>query len=142
RFYVTTSIGIVVTQNPKEQVEDLIRQADMAMYTSKDLGGDRYSLFAPEMYQRVIGRVQIEDEMREAIENDEISFALQPQIEISTGRLVGFEALIRWRHPEKGLIPPEEFIPVLENSENMIQLGYWGLKRAFIILSTMEQLGF
>ncbi|WP_416306859.1 EAL domain-containing protein [Neptunicella sp. SCSIO 80796] len=142
RFYVTTSIGIVITDNPQEQVEDLIRQADMAMYTSKDLGGDRYSLFTPEMYQRVIGRVQIENEMREAIDNNEICFALQPQIEISTGKLVGFEALIRWRHPQKGLIPPDEFIPVLENSENMIQLGYWGLKRAFTILSTMEELGF
>ncbi|WP_438865519.1 EAL domain-containing protein [Neptunicella sp.] len=142
RFYVTTSIGIVVTNNPLDQVEDLIRQADMAMYTSKDRGGDRYSLFNHEMYQRVIGRVQIEDEMREAIENEDISFALQPQIEISTGKLVGFEALIRWHHPDKGLVPPDEFIPILENSENMIQLGYWGLRRAFIILSKMEQLGF
>ncbi|MBC3765905.1 bifunctional diguanylate cyclase/phosphodiesterase [Neptunicella marina] len=142
RFYITASIGVVITNNAQEQVDTIIRQADMAMYAAKDQGGDRFCLFEPQMYQNVVGRVEIENEMREAFNNDELFFALQPQIEISTGKLVGFEALVRWIHPVKGFIPPDKFIPVLENSENMVQLGYWGLKRAFSILNQLEKLGY
>lgn len=142
RFYITTSIGIVETNQANAEVDDLIRKADMAMYASKDDGGDRYRVFDHQMYQLVIHRMQMESEVRIALEHEQFSFALQPQIEINSGKLVGFEALIRWIHPDKGFIPPDEFIPILENSENMIQLGYWGLRRAFIILSKMEQLGF
>lgn len=142
RFYITASIGVVITNNALEQVDTIIRQADMAMYAAKDQGGDRFCLFEPQMYQNVVGRVELENEMREAFKNDELFFALQPQIEISTGKLLGFEALVRWVHPTKGFIPPDKFIPAMENSENMVQLGYWGLNRAFEILDKLEKLGY
>ena len=141
RFYTTTSIGITTTHDPDIELDELIRQADIAMYSVKDDGGDNCSVFNSEMYSVILRRIEIEDQVRNALSNEEFSFALQPQIDIATGKLLGFEALIRWIHPEKGFIPPDDFIPIMENSQNMIDLGYWGLKRAFIILSKLDELG-
>jgi diguanylate cyclase (GGDEF)-like protein len=142
RFYSSVSIGITSTSNSNIQVEELIRQADMAMYATKDKGGDKLSKFNEQMYSVVMRKVEIEHEVRDALIKEEFSFALQPQVEISSGKLLGFEALIRWIHPQKGLVPPDEFIPVMENSQSMLDLGYWGLKRAFIILAKLDELGF
>jgi EAL domain-containing protein (putative c-di-GMP-specific phosphodiesterase class I) len=80
--------------------------------------------------------------VRDALDRGEFSFALQPQVEIATGKLFGFEALIRWSHPDRGFIPPDEFIPLIENTENMLKIGYWGLKKAFEILQQLDKLGF
>lgn len=141
-FYTSSSIGIASTEDSSMLLDDLVRQSDMAMYASKDAGGGKYSTFSEVMQKAVIRKVELENEVRDALQRDEFSFALQPQVEIATGRLFGFEALIRWHHPERGFIAPDEFIPLIENTENMLKIGYWGLKKAFEILQKLDDLGF
>lgn len=141
-FYTSSSIGIAYTEDPTILIDDLVRQADMAMYVSKDSGGDKYSIFSEVMQKAVIRTVELENEVRDALEREEFSFALQPQIEFATGKLFGFEALIRWDHPERGFIAPDEFIPLIENTKNMLKIGYWGLKKAFQILQKLDELGY
>jgi diguanylate cyclase (GGDEF)-like protein len=141
-FYTSSSIGIANTEDTSMLVDDLIRQSDMAMYAAKDAGGDRYSTFSDVMQKALLRKVELENEVRDALERGEFSFALQPQVEIASGKLFGFEALIRWFHPERGFIPPDEFIPLIENTENMLKIGYWGLRKAFEILEKLDELGF
>jgi diguanylate cyclase (GGDEF)-like protein len=141
-FYTSSSIGIASTENAWMLMDDLVRQSDMAMYASKDSGGSKYSIFSDVMQKAVVRKVELENEVRDALERAEFSFALQPQVEIATGKLFGFEALIRWFHPERGFIPPDEFIPLIENTENILKIGYWGLKKAFEILQKLDDLGF
>ncbi|WP_299085021.1 bifunctional diguanylate cyclase/phosphodiesterase [uncultured Paraglaciecola sp.] len=141
-FFTSSSIGIASTLNADFLKEDLIRQSDMAMYASKDAGGNKYSTFSKAMQKAVLRKVEVENDVRDALERSEFSFALQPQVEIASGKLFGFEALIRWVHPKRGFIPPDEFIPLIENSENMLKIGYWGLKQTFEILEKLDQLGF
>lgn len=141
-FYTSSSIGIASTTDTSMFMDDLVRQSDMAMYASKDAGGDKYSIFNESMQNAVIRRSELENEVRNALDRDEFSFALQPQVDIATGKLLGFEALIRWIHPERGFVPPDEFIPLIENTENMLKIGFWGLKRAFEILQKLDEHGF
>ena len=141
-FYTSSSIGIASTADASILLDDLVRQSDMAMYASKDAGGNKYSTFSHVMQKAVVRKVELENEVRDALERGEFSFALQPQVEIATGKLFGFEALIRWYHPQRGFIPPDEFIPLIENTENMLKIGYWGLKKAFEILQQLDELGF
>jgi diguanylate cyclase (GGDEF)-like protein len=141
-FYTSSSIGIASSEDSSILMDDLVRQSDMAMYASKDAGGNKYSTFSHVMQKAVVRKVELENEVRDALERGEFSFALQPQVEIATGKLFGFEALIRWIHPERGFIPPDEFIPLIENTENMLKIGYWGLKKAFEILEKLDGLGF
>ncbi len=142
RFYTSISLGITTCEGQNLTVDDLVRQADIAMYAAKDAGGDRYSMFNEGMSTKVMRRIEIEHDVRDALLDGQFKFALQAQIEISTGKLIGFEALVRWLHPKNGYIMPDEFIPIMENSESMITLGYWGIKRAFTILAHLESLGF
>ena len=141
RFYTSVSLGITSCDGQNVTVDDLVRQADIAMYASKDAGGDRYTLFNEGMSTQVMRHIEIEHDVRDALLQEQFKFALQAQIDITTGKLVGFEALIRWLHPKSGYIMPDEFIPIMENSESMITLGYWGIKRAFSILAHLESLG-
>jgi diguanylate cyclase (GGDEF)-like protein len=141
-FYTSSSIGIASTQDASILLDDLVRQSDMAMYASKDAGGNKYSTFSHVMQKAVLRQVELENEVRDALERGEFSFALQPQVEIASGKLFGFEALIRWFHPERGFVPPDEFIPLIENTENMLKIGFWGLKKAFEILQQLDELGY
>tara|TARA_R110000868_G_scaffold22375_4_gene91787 strand:+ start:292 stop:2727 length:2436 start_codon:yes stop_codon:yes gene_type:complete len=141
-FYSSCSIGITYSEQKQISVDEIIRQSDMAMNAAKDKGGNKVSEFNKDMLHKALRRIEIEHEVRAAFKKEEFSFALQPQVEIATGKLLGFEALIRWIHPDKGFISPDEFIPLIENSESMIDLGYWGLKRAFIILQKLDEIGF
>jgi diguanylate cyclase (GGDEF)-like protein len=93
-FYTSSSIGIASTEDASLLVNDLIRQSDMAMYASKDAGGNRYSTFSDVMQKAVLRKVELENEVRDALERGEFSFVLQPQVEIASGKLLGFEALI------------------------------------------------
>ncbi len=103
----------------------------MAMYEAKDQGGNSAQLYDQQMYQRLAKRLVLESEIKEAIELKQFSLSLQPQIELSTGRLSRFEALLRWQHPVRGTVTPDEFIGILENSPQMIELGYSVLQRSF-----------
>lgn len=130
-FYVSTSIGIAYTELADEKSEDIISHADIAMYEAKDNGGGQYHVYHQEMYQRVARRVMLEAEVRQALAKHQFSLSLQPQLCAKDKKVYGFEALLRWKHPERGMISPEDFIPILENSQYMIELGYWIINRCF-----------
>ena len=142
RFYVSTSIGGALAKDNNISAEELIRNADMAMYEAKDNGGNCYQIYDAGMYQRVAHKVLLESEVREAIVLGQFSLSLQPQIEIKSGRLFGFEALLRWNHPKRGLVSPDEFIPVLENSKHMIELGYWVIRHSIELLKQLNDAGY
>ncbi|NQY47898.1 MAG: EAL domain-containing protein [Colwellia sp.] len=140
-FYVSTSIGIAYTESATEKSDDLISHADIAMYEAKDNGGGQYHVYHQEMFQRVAHRVMLEGEVRQALAKQQFSLSLQPQICAKTKKLYGFEALLRWQHPERGMISPEDFIPILENSQHMIELGYWIIRRCFEIAVAIKKHG-
>jgi len=130
-FYVSTSIGIAFCEDETIKPDELVSYADIAMYEAKDNGGAQYHVYHSEMYQRVAHRVMLEGEVRQALEKNQFSISLQPQLVAKSKRLHGFEALLRWQHPERGSISPDDFIPILENSTHMVDLGYWVIRRCF-----------
>jgi len=140
-FYVSTSIGIAYTESATEKSDDLISHADIAMYEAKDNGGGQYHVYHPDMFQRVAHRVMLEGEVRQALAKQQFSLSLQPQICAKTKKVYGFEALLRWQHPERGMISPEDFIPILENSQHMIELGYWIIRRCFELAIELKDYG-
>jgi diguanylate cyclase (GGDEF)-like protein len=140
-FYVSTSIGIAYTDDKEIKAEALISWADIAMYEAKDGGGAQYHVYHPEMYQRVAHRVMLEGEVRQALAKNQFSLSLQPQLVASNKRIYGFEALLRWQHPVRGMISPDDFIPILENSTHMIELGYWIIRRCFELSISIQKQG-
>lgn len=142
RFYVSTSVGFAYTSSSDANVNELIRCADIAMYQAKNHGGNRLELYVDSMSKNAIDKVALEDEARSALINDHFSYSLQPQVELKTGRLVGFEALLRWNHPDRGPVSPGYFIPILENTEFMLTLGYWCIENAFNLLNAFKQHGY
>ncbi|ASP48208.1 putative bifunctional diguanylate cyclase/phosphodiesterase [Cognaticolwellia beringensis] len=140
-FYVTCSIGIAMTEGSKIQASELVSHADIAMYEAKDHGGDRYFIYHGDMFQRVAHRVMMEGEVKQALAKGQFSLSLQPQLVAKTNKVHGFEALLRWQHPERGMVSPDDFIPLLENSEHMISLGYWVIRRCFELYKGMRDIG-
>jgi len=140
-FYVSTSIGISYTESCDEKAEDLIAYADIAMYEAKDNGGSQFHVYHQAMYQRVAHRVMLEGEVRQALAKQQFSLSLQPQLRAHDNKIYGFEVLLRWKHPERGMISPEDFIPILENSQHMIELGYWIIHRCFELAITIREQG-
>ena len=129
-LHVTASIGISVWPDDGKDAGTLQKSADMAMYTSKNEGGNRYNFFEKEMSRLVIERMEVENELRKALERNQFELHYQPQYELNSGDLVGLEALIRWNHPEMGRIPPAKFIPIAEESGIIISIGKWVLEEA------------
>lgn len=140
-FYVTSSIGIAMTEGNLIQASELVSHADIAMYEAKDNGGDQYFIYHGDMYQRVAHRVMMEGEVKQALAKGQFSLSLQPQLVAKTNKVHGFEALLRWKHPERGMVSPDDFIPILENSEHMIELGYWVIHRCFELYCRMREAG-
>ena len=129
-MHVTASIGITVFPFDDADSEGLLRNADVAMYEAKEAGGDSYAFYAAAMSAEIKERRTIEDGLRRALESDQLLLYYQPQIDLHTGRVVGAEALIRWQHPERGLIAPGAFITIAEESGLIVALGEWVLKNA------------
>ena len=129
-FYTSPSIGIVLAPTGYAQTEDLLRDADIAMYRAKAEGKARYAVFVPGMHARAVADLQLEHDLRRALEQMEFRLLYQPIVALDTGRLTGFEALIRWEDPERGLVMPDEFIPAAEESGLIVPLGWWGLEEA------------
>jgi EAL domain-containing protein (putative c-di-GMP-specific phosphodiesterase class I) len=113
-----------------EDADTLLKNADIAMYGAKDAGRDAIRFFTQEMNAQVQDRVALEQALRVALERDELHLVFQPQIDAATGRVVGAEALLRWRHPELGLVPPARFIPVTEELGLIGVIGEWVLREA------------
>jgi diguanylate cyclase (GGDEF)-like protein len=128
-LFVTASVGIALS-GPDATSDSLIRDADAAMYRAKERGRARYEVFDQAMRARILGRLRNENELRHAIDRDELELFYQPIVSLHDGGVAGVEALVRWRHPERGLLPPIEFVPLAEESGLIIALGEWVLRAA------------
>ena len=129
--HVTTSVGITVFPHDRGSPEELVKNADIAMYQAKSSGGNGFKFYTEKMHTAIIHQHETSQEIRSGIQNDEFFLVYQPQYRLRDNRLVGAEALIRWSHPQKELVMPDQFIGIAEGSGQIIELGYWVIEQAF-----------
>ena len=142
KFFTTASIGISVYPDDAETVETLIRNADIAMYASKDRGKNTYQFFSSEMNAIVVEKLGLETRLRMALKRDEFFLTYQPQMNLATGRITGMEALLRWKHPDAGTLSPATFIRVAEETGLILPIGEWVLHCACAQAKQWQDAGF
>jgi diguanylate cyclase (GGDEF)-like protein len=142
QFHITVSAGMTMSDMDEPTVDELIRRSDTAMYRAKEKSGNVLRIYDDELNTEVQRKIDLEREAYKALENGDFYLALQPLIDLKTYFLTGFEALLRWKHPQKGLISPGEFIPVLEKSVFMLKLDYWVIERSFQVLKMLDDEGY
>jgi len=128
--FTTASVGIILSDEIERGADDYLRDADAAMYRAKETGKARYEIFDREMHVRNLNLLQVETDLRHALERDEFEVHYQPIVELTTGRIHEFEALIRWNHPTRGLISPKDFVDVAEETGLIVPMGKWILETA------------
>ena len=139
--YVTASIGITLYPDDSTEQDILIRNADAAMYKAKEIGRDSYQFYTPEMNTRALESLGMESSLRRALDRGEYLLHYQPKVGIVNGEITGLEALIRWRHPDRGLVSPGEFMPVLEETGLIVQVGQWVLNAVCRQIKEWESTG-
>jgi diguanylate cyclase (GGDEF)-like protein len=140
-LHSTPSIGISLYPHDGDSIESLMKTADTAMYHAKSKGRNNFQFFSPEMNLSSVARLQLEGSLHHALEHGEFAVHYQPQVEIVSGRLVGAEALIRWQHPERGMISPLEFIPLAEENGMILPIGTWVLRDVCRQIKAWRELG-
>jgi diguanylate cyclase (GGDEF)-like protein len=129
-IFISTSIGIALNSSEYNQPDQLLRDADTAMYRAKEQGRSGYEIFNPAMHSEALKKLKIENELRRAIEREELRVYYQPIVNLRSRQIIGFEALVRWQHPEQGLIFPEEFIFLAEEAGLITAIDFWVLQEA------------
>lgn len=140
-LYVTASVGIALHPGDGGNPEALLKNADVAMYAAKESGHNAYRYYVSSLNARSLERLELESQLRRAVERDELELHYQPLFNIASGAISGVEALVRWRHPRRGLLPPAEFVPLAESSGLIIEVGAWVLGAACTQLRAWQDAG-
>ena len=140
-LFVTASIGISIYPGDGADIESLIRKADIAMYRAKGQGKNDYQLYKLSMDAKFSERLTLENSLRKAVENNELVAYYQPQVDLRTGQITGVEALVRWQHPKLGLVPPDKFIPLAEETGVILEIDKWMMKTACHQIKSWEKEG-
>lgn len=141
RVVSTASIGIVISNDSYKNVDELIRDADTAMYEAKNSGKARFVMFDQQMHDTLIEQSRLERDLRDAAAREDFTLVYEPIVELKTGKVAGFEALIRWQHAERGVVPPSEFIPLAEELNIIAPMGEWVIKQACLELARWRKMG-
>ena len=139
--FASASVGIALSTSGYDRPDDFVRDADLAMYRAKELGGARHEVFEARLHARAVALLQLETDLRRAVERDELRVHYQPIIAVATGRVTGFEALARWEHPQRGLVGPGEFIELAEDTGLIVPIGRWMMVQACRQVTEWHRLG-
>jgi diguanylate cyclase (GGDEF)-like protein len=141
-FYVTPSIGISIYPRDASNFDDLLKNADTAMYKAKSLSSGNYQFYQTMQNKETLARMELENELRHAAEKGQLELHYQPKTNLLDGKVYGVEALVRWKHPEKGMIPPNTFIPIAEETGLITSIGYWVMKKSFEVNKSWQDQGY